>query len=197
MAPGLLGGANWTGAAWDPETSILFVPSHTLPHSMSIVKGDGVRTNFAYQAGRASGNPGGLWVSGPDGLPLFKPPYSRMTAIDLSKGEIKWITPLGDGYREHPRLDGLALPRLGSGGRWFPLVTKSLVFARQGGSLEAYDKETGGLAGTFQVPGYHDNGPNRDINGAPMTYISHGKQYIVFPVGGGSVPSEMIALALP
>lgn len=197
IVPGLLGGANWTGAAWDPESSVLFVPSHTLPNSMAIHKGDGARTNFAYQAGSAPGNPNGLWVEGPEGLPLFKPPYSRMTAFDLSEGTIKWVAALGDGYRDHSRLEGLDLPRLGSGGRWFPLVTKSLVFARQGGSLEAFNKETGELVGTFEVPGYQDQGPNRDVNGAPMTYMSHGKQFIVFPIGGGAVPSEHIALALP
>ena len=163
---------------------------------MAIQKGDGVRTNFDFLAGRPEGF-AKLWVDGPDGLPLFKPPFSRMTAYDMNRGETLWTSALGDGYRDHPRLAGLDLPRLGSGGRWFPLVTKTLVLARQGGTLEAFNKSTGEYIGAYLLNGVRENGHTTQINGSPMTYMQDGKQFIVISTGGNAVPSELIALALP
>ncbi|MCH8805348.1 MAG: hypothetical protein IH986_04600 [Planctomycetes bacterium] len=137
----------------------------------------------------------------------FEPRFAvhETVAIDLSltgesledRGKLQGVAALGDGYRDHPRVQGLDLPRLGSGGRWFPLATKTLVIARQGGTLEAFDKTTGEFVGEFHLPEYTDQGPNRDINGAPMTYMLDGKQHIVFPIGGAAKPSELIALSLP
>ena len=72
------------------------------------------------------------WPTGPQGLPLFKPPYGRLVAIDLNKGEIKWTVANGDGPRDHPAIKDLNLPPLGNPGRVGPLVTKSLVFMGEG-----------------------------------------------------------------
>jgi quinoprotein glucose dehydrogenase len=124
--PGWTGGANWTGAAIDPETGILYVPSITSPIAFTLLPTDPARSQFRYAA-----NPS--LTDGPDGLPLFKPPYGRVTAIDLTSGEHVWMSPLGSGPREHPRLRDLDLPRLGWPHRGAPLVTKTLLFVSQEG----------------------------------------------------------------
>ncbi len=134
-------------------------------------------------------------VTGPQGLPLIKPPYSRMTAYDMNTGEIAWQVPTGEGsdrVRNHPALEGLDLPALGgqstSSG---PLVTKMvLVYAlRSAGSggqdtLVAYDKATGEILGEVSLPG-------RAL-GTPMTYMIEGRQFITLALQG----ARMISLAL-
>ena len=134
----------------------------------------------------------------PQGLPLFKPPYSRMTAIDLSTGDHLWMKPMGNGarIRHLPMLRELNLPPLGGdSSRSGPLLTRTLlVFAlttggtNDGPRLVAFDKGTGNELASVDLPG-------RAI-GAPMTYALNGKQYIALTVGGARVP-ELIALALP
>src|SRR6185436_15722571 len=97
-------------------------------------------------------------ILGPRGLPLLKPPYGRVTAIDLNRGEIAWMKPNGDGPRNHPELRSLGLPPLGQPGRAAPLVTKTLLFLAEGDpinlatppwgggrALRAFDKETGAV----------------------------------------------------
>ena len=203
--PGWTGGANWTGAGVDPETAILYVPSITSPIAFTLLPTDPARSHFRYAA-----NPS--LTDGPDGLPLFKPPYGRVTAIDLSTGEHLWMSPLGSGPREHPRLRSLDLPRLGWPHRGAPLVTKTLLFVSQEGPwgnmrfsedqhaievdswkveprLRAFDKATGELVAEIDLP----------TNGiaAPMTYMIDGKQYLAVSVGGNNFPSELVALSLP
>src|SRR5690606_35833491 len=95
---------------------------------------------------------------GPEGLPLFKPPYSRVTAIDLNTGEHLWMAPLGNGdhIRNHPKLKDLDLPPLGGEGRGAPLLTKTLLIVpiepggrgSGRGQLMAFDKATGEVIGT-------------------------------------------------
>ena len=132
----------------------------------------------------------------PQGLPLFKPPYSRITAIDLNTGEHSWMQPNGDGdrYRNLPLLRDLDLPPLGGDGRGGPVLTSTLLISAlsAGGSnggprLVARDKMTGEIVGSVDLPA--------GAIGTPMTYMHEDKQYIALTVGG-DVP-ELIALALP
>jgi quinoprotein glucose dehydrogenase len=200
--PGQAGGANWGGAAVDPETGILYVPSQTRLGTMGLTPpSERVRSELRYM-------PQFVEVLGPQGLPLVNPPWSRLTAIDLNTGEWTWQVPLGDGPRDHPALAGLDLPKLGA---WpisglvpgWPLATKTLLFVAQSitkpgstdrrspgvGVLMAFDKKTGEELWRFELP--------KSVGGAPMTYISGGRQYIVVPVGGRMEEQELIALALP
>jgi quinoprotein glucose dehydrogenase len=150
---------------------------------------------------------------GPQGLPLFKPPFGRIVAIDLNSGEHAWTVPLGEGPRRRSLLAALDLPRLGSARRGFPLVTRTLLFAAQEGrvtglrwakdrpwvriftwatlepTLEVFDKTTGALLATIDLPA--------NAQGALMTYMVRGKQYVVVPVGGANLPAELVALSLP
>ena len=132
----------------------------------------------------------------PQGLPLFKPPYSPITAIDLNTGDHAWMQPNGDGdrYRNHPMLRDLDLPPLGGEGRGGPVLTRTLLIsaltaggADGGPRLVARDKATGVIVGSVDLPG--------GAIGTPMTYLHEGRQYIALTVGG-DIP-ELIALALP
>jgi len=195
--PGLVGGADWTGAGVDPETGILYVASVHSAAVVGLVKSEHPRSNVNWVMKAAA------FAPGPQGLPLFKPPYGRLVAINLNKGEILWTVPNGDGPRDHPAIKHLNLPRLGQGGRVSPLVTKTLVFLGEGGSdgvvalppggggkmFRAYDKATGDVVWEMELPG--------GTTAAPMTYMVNGKQYIVVTVGWKGMPSEYVALALP
>ncbi len=187
----------WTGAGLDPETNMLYVPSVHGPVVLELAKPRGAKANLAYV------RKGLTWVEGPQGLPIFKPPYGRLVAIDLNKGEVRWTVANGDGPRDHPALRDLALPSLGQPGRAAPLVTKSLVFIGEGTNdgvphlppygggkkFRALDKSTGQVVATLDLPG--------GTSGAPMTYLHNGKQYIVVAVGWKGMPGELVALSLP
>jgi quinoprotein glucose dehydrogenase len=148
------------------------------------------------------GGEGGTTVT-VQGLPLIKPPYGRITAIDLNRGEIVWQVPHGetpDTVRNHPALKGLNIPRTGrSTGRIGTLVTKSLVIAGESGFnttpsgrgalLRAYDKATGKDAGTVFIPAPQ--------TGSPMTYMLKGRQYLVVAVSGSGYSGELIAFRVP
>jgi quinoprotein glucose dehydrogenase len=154
----------------------------------------------AEAAGAEGGGGGGLTVRG---LPLGKPPYGRITAIDLDKGEIKWQIAHGetpDNVKNNPALKGLTIPRTGQGGMAATLVTKTLVISGEpragvtstgvrGAMLRAYDKSTGADVGAVYMPAPE--------SGAPMTYMFDGKQYIVVAVSGGAYSGELLALRLP
>ena len=112
--------------AFDPETGILYVESITGPFVADIVKGDPKQTNLDYLPGLR------VYPAGPQGLPLLKPPYGRITAIDLNKGELLWTVANGDGPRDHPLLKPLNLPPLGNPGRSAPLLTRTLLFVGEG-----------------------------------------------------------------
>jgi quinoprotein glucose dehydrogenase len=193
--PSASGGGNWSGAAVDPETSLLYVPSRNAYTLHRLVDPDPARKgNLRYLQGLGPG------PAMPQGLPLFKPPYSRMTAINMNTGAHIWMVPTGNGdrIRNHPMLKALNLPPLGgdvtmSG----PLLTKTLlVYAlttgggRNGPRLVAYEKGTGKELASADLPGA--------AIGTPMTYLIDGKQYIALTIQGGptSVP-ELVALALP
>ena len=195
--PGWVGGTNWGGAALDPETGVLYVPSVTFPWLGALVPGKG---RFAYQQTRQRLDrvPG----PGPRGLPITKPPYGRITAIDLNTGEHLWMVPNGDGPRDHPALKDLNLPPLGHMGRAAPLVTKTLLFVTEGSEtglsippggggkwLGAYDKVTGRRVARIPLPA--------GATGAPMTYMHAGRQYLVVAVAGEDHAPEVVALSLP
>jgi quinoprotein glucose dehydrogenase len=206
--PGSVGGADWQSGAFDPETGVLYVQSITAPFVADLDKGDPSKTDLDYVAGLRAYPPG------PQGLPLLKPPYGRITAIDLNKGDILWTVANGDGPRNHPLLQGLNLPPLGNPGRAAPLVTKTLLFLGEGDPVmvragsrlpremplaiapgaggkkfRAFDKATGRSLWETELPS--------GTTGIPITYIYRGKQYIVVAVGSADRESEFIALSLP
>jgi quinoprotein glucose dehydrogenase len=167
----------------------------------SVAGGGGGATAPAAAAEGAGGDVGGgLTVRG---LPLGKPPYGRITAIDLDKGEIKWQIAHGetpDNVKNHPALKGLDIPRTGQGGMAATLVTRTLLISGEpragmtstgvrGAMLRAYDKSTGKDAGAVYMPAPE--------GGAPMTYMFNGKQYIVLAVSGGAYSGELLAFRLP
>jgi quinoprotein glucose dehydrogenase len=204
--PGNVGGADWGGAAVDPTSGMLYVPSLTSPIIDQLVKPDPARGNLAYRRGGTQNLPT------LDSLPLYKPPYSRVTAYDLNTGTMAWQVPLGDGPRDHPLLKDLHLGKLGNGARGNPLVTATLLFVSQasGGlgrgetlkvgdrelsrldpetpKFRAFDKRTGELVWEKELP----VGPAA----SPMTYSYGGRQYLVVAAGGG-LQAELIAYALP
>ncbi len=192
--PHIGGGASWTGAAVDPETGLLYVPSENRFTVVTYSTPDPDRGgNLRYAIG---GLFGGVGASMPRGLPLLKPPYSRMTAIDLNRGDHAWMKPNGDGdrLRGHPLLRDLDLPPLGGEGHGGPVLTKTLLISAlsAGGSdggprLVARDKATGQIVGSVDLPS--------GAIGTPMTYMLEGAQYIALTIGG-EVP-ELVALRLP
>ena len=195
VRPGFSAGS-WGGAAVDPETGILYVPSgnrYTVKHFRTPEPGEDTTLAVLEARGALPPRP-----QLPQGLPLFKPPYSRMTAIDMNRGEHLWMRPMGDGdrIRNLPMLRHLDLPPLGGdSGRVGPVLTKTLLIhaLTTGGTddrprLVAFDKMTGEEIASVDLPG--------GAIGTPMTYLSGGRQYIALTVGGGRVP-ELIALALP
>jgi quinoprotein glucose dehydrogenase len=194
--PGTTGGANWGGAAVDPVTGMMYIPSRNAHSVLRLAKPDAkLDSNLLYMQtpGR---NP-----TLPEGLPLFKPPYSRITAIDMNTGNHAWMIPAGNGdrIRNNPRLKGLNLPPLGGDSNFSgPLLTRTLLIyaLTAGGStggprLVAYDKATGKELASTDLPGA--------AIGTPMTYMLDGKQFIALTVQGRTstdIP-ELVALALP
>lgn len=293
--PAAQGAALWQGAAWDPETNMLYVPSVTNMSTTALQPG-GTRSDMTYiggggggggggdpeaargggaaggvgaagpgrgagiargggpgaQSGQTSAGPAGPggpqtgagagggrggrggggggaaplhpapafgraggpvvvgagvsrgpWGPGPQGLPLVKPPYGRITAYTMNTGDIAWQVANGDSYdwiKTHPALKGLTIPRTGRADEGGIVVTKTLLFAGQGCGLfrsgaggsqwfSAYDKQTGALVHEMELPG--------GTCGVPMTYSVNGKQYIAVSVGSRTTPAEIVALALP
>jgi quinoprotein glucose dehydrogenase len=226
--PSAIGGTNWPGGSFDPETHTLYVGSQTyvtplglVPPSDPKIDLDWVSGNAAEgmrrtggsgadagadapasaapqnQAGGEGGGPG-LTVQG---LPLIKPPYGRITAIDLDRGEIRWQIAHGetpDAVRNHPALKGRDIPRTGQRGHAGTLVTKTLLIAGEtgvtttpsgrGAMLRAYEKASGKEVGAVYMPAPQ--------SGSPMTYMFNGKQYIVIAVSGGNYSGELLAFTL-
>ena len=202
MLPSTGGGTNWPGGSVDPETGIFYQFSFTNVVSLGLVN-DPERSDMDF----IRGNPAGVAPRDRSlnirGLPLVKPPWGRITAIDLETGDIIWQIAHGetpDNVREHPDLQGVTIPRTGRQGRVGTLITKTLVIAGEGGTfttpsgevgamLRAYDKATGVEVGEVYMPA--------SVSGAPMTYMHDGIQYIVLAVSGGGHPGELLAYRLP
>ncbi len=210
IMPGGWGSGNWHTGAFDPETQIYYAVSHTQPGISRAVKTDDPAATMAYatQARGATGGPAApLPWPGPDlsldGLPIFKGPYGRITAIDMKTGAQVWMAANGDGPRHHPLVKDLNLPPLGIPGRGAPLLTKSLLFIGEGSDaipgtnrdgmygrmFRAFDKSTGKVLWETELPA--------GTTGAPITYQHQGKQYIVVAIGGREQAPEFIAFALP
>ncbi len=225
MLPSNTGGANWQGGSLDPETKMLYVFSNTNISALGLVN-DAERSDMNFISGRArdpnakpapapapagggrggaggGGGGGGAAALNVQGLPLVKPPYGRITAFDLNKGDLVWQIAHGDtpdAIRNHPALKGLNIARTGRTGRIGTLVTKTLLIAGEGGFntlangqrgalLRAYDKATGADAGAVAMPGPQ--------TGSPMTYMVNGKQYIAVAIAGPNFPAELIVFKLP
>ena len=138
------------------------------------------------------------------GLPLVKPPYSRITAIDLDTGTFRWQVPFGatpPNIRNHPALKGLNLPPMGRpGNNSGTMVTRTLLVAGEsnfgptpsgarGAMLRAFDKATGSEVGAVYLPAPQ--------SGSPMTYMLNGRQFIVVAMSGAGYPGELVAFRLP
>jgi quinoprotein glucose dehydrogenase len=235
-----IGGTNWTGGGYDPESHTIFLPA--VNNGLSVrglippppgysdaqylegEAGQPFRIQVAAGFGTAPGAPKlgedqaklaaviaktGQTAAAPpvrplvDGLPLVKPPYGTLTAINLDNGEFRWQVPNGDtpdSIRNNPALRGLDIPRTGQPGNAGVLVTKSLLIAGEpeysttrdhprGAMLRAYDKATGKETGAVWMPAPQ--------SGSPMTYMLNGRQYIVVAVSGGNYSGEYLAFALP
>jgi quinoprotein glucose dehydrogenase len=197
-----LSGSNWMGGSIDPETGVVYVGSSRSIIGIGLVP-SGTRSDVGYISGRAPGAKGALTV---EGLPLVKPPYGQISAIDLKTGTILWHVPHGDtpdAVRNNPALKGLTIPRTGRSGAAITLVTKTLVIAgekgvvtmadgRKGAMLRAYNKATGQDEGAVYMPAA--------ATGGPMTYMVNGVQYIAIGIGGninGRNQAEFMAFRLP
>ena len=201
----VMGGSNWPGGSFDPDTNMLYVTASVAVNSMTICRyAEGSVMPHGICLGDDAGAFGGLRNINVQGLPLLKPPYGTIAAIDLTKGELAWEIPNGDtpdNVRNHPALQGVNLGRTGRAGQ--PpgaLATKTLLIAaepgygptpdgRRGSMLRAYDKRTGRELAALQLPAPQ--------SGSPMTYGLNGRQYLVIAVSGPDYPGELIAYAVP
>jgi quinoprotein glucose dehydrogenase len=202
MLPSQAGGTNWPGGSIDPETGIAYLYTFTTVVSLGLIN-DPERSDMNFIRGRSREIPAAEVALNVDGIPLVKPPWGRITAIDLKVGEILWQIPHGetpDNIRNHPLLAGVDLPRTGRVGRVGTLVTKTLVIAGEAGTfttssgeegamLRAYDKATGEEVGAVYMPA--------GASGSPMTYMYNGQQHIVLAISGGGFAGELIAFRLP
>jgi quinoprotein glucose dehydrogenase len=213
------GGSNWPGGSFDPETHIAYLASQANLTPIGLVPGAQGKSDMNYISGvarppappagsapapaAAGGDDGGGPGLNVRGLPLIKPPYGQITAIDLNKGEIVWQVAHGetpDNIRNHPLLKDLNIPRTGRAGPVGTLVTKTLVVSgakgfvttangKRGATLSAYDKATGHEVGSVYMAAPQ--------SGTPMTYMHNGKQYIVLAISGAGYPAEIVAFRLP
>jgi quinoprotein glucose dehydrogenase len=202
------GGTNWPGGAYDPETHIAYIPSQSASFYLwdLIPNPDPGKSDLRFLKGNpASGlGQGGLGGLNVEGLPLTKPPYGRISAINLDRGDILWQIAHGetpDNVRNHAKLKGLTIPRTGQPcvGLAGLVVTRTLVIGGEcsvtttangrGAMMRAYDKASGKEVGAVFMPAQQ--------SGSPMTYMVDGKQHILVAVGGGNYVGEYIAYRLP
>jgi len=227
-SPGSTGGANWPGGSYDPETHKLYVYSQTAIAVLGMIPPPNPQfSDMEYVQGTAGKEPRasspmgapprpvapGAAVQGEGGeggatltvrgMPLLKPPYGRITAYDMDKGEIAWQAPHGetpDNVRNNPALKGVTIPRTGQAGLVGVLTTKTLVIAGEpmftttasgarGAMLRAYDKATGKEVGAVYMPAPQ--------SGSPMTYMLNGQQYIIVSISGRDFPGQLVAFRLP
>ena len=202
--PGNAGGASWSGAAVDPETNLLYVPTYRIPTLIMIDKPESWEGTYDF-IGRVG------YLPGPRGLPLLKPPFGSIVAIDMNSGEHRWRIPVGRGVAMPAVMLMKSPGDYGLPARSWALVTKTVMIVVQMGFLGTpravpgvyasirdlrnvdphlwvYDKATGEQLAEIELPS--------NAGGAPITYMAGGRQFIAFPVGGGPVPEELIAVGL-
>jgi len=233
MMPGNNGGSNWEGGAFDPETGIAYIFSSTQFNRRSLINdparsnmnyidgggggegggperggaagpgGAGAASNAGVGRGTAAPRPSTTPPLTAFGLPLVKPPYGRVTAINMNTGEHVWMQPIGntpENIKNHPMLKGVTIPKTGRPGRTGIMVTKTLLWAGERGPLDtvngeqvswfrSYDKATGAVVSEMPIPA--------NVTNIPMTYMANGKQYIVVAVAAAGKPAELLALAVP
>ena len=188
MLPRSTGGGNWEGGAVDPETGMLYVTSQNSAQVEGLLPPtQGIDVDYMVMP------TGTLLV---DGLPIVKPPWGEITAIDLNRGEIAWKIANADTPAEvasHPALAGVELPRTGRANRVGLLATRTLLFAGEGVGgepiLRAHDKATGAIVAEIELPATQ--------TGIPMSYSVDGVQYIAMAVAAEGHPAEIVALKLP
>lgn len=207
MVPGVLGGASWAGGAHNPNTGMLYIPEFTIPFGIKHKPLNKAISPFAAT---------GTWhgVAGPDGLPLFKPPYSTINAVDMNTGDYKWRIPAGRGPIDHPAIKAAGLKMVGVPHQSFMVITDDVVFSSPNGDydilgtnargnaliaqtkdadkqtdpyLYAWDAQSGALLGDVKLP-------VSSAFGGLMSYKAGGKQYVVVPVGGAGLASELVAV---
>jgi quinoprotein glucose dehydrogenase len=188
MVPGALGAAAWEGGAVDPETGVLYVGSSTVVTTVALAPDPEASDMDFIQSSEAR-------TPTVQGLPIVKPPYGRITAIDLKSGDHLWMIPNGDtpqSIRDHQALAGVEIGRTGKSTRAGTLVTSTLLFAGEGWGgdpwLRAIDKATGEIVREIELPGTQ--------NGHPITYEVDGRQFVVLSVGAPGQAPELVALAL-
>ena len=204
FVPGVGGGGNWNGAAIDPETATLYVGTVRVPFVVTIHPPRAWEGSYDFL-----GEP--KYLAGPRGLPLLKPPFGSMVAIDMNSGEHRWRIPVGNSEAMASIRNLGIRERLGLQGRSWALVTKTVLIVVQFGYFSAphfvpalgrpifdlnnrdphlwvYDKASGEMLAEIPLPA--------NATGAPMTYMAGGKQYIAFSVGGGPLVEELIAVSL-
>ncbi len=233
-----MGGVNWPGSSFNPETGIFYTQANNANVGMGVLAqeyfdhvnpekhadhiaiweapgfaqpGFEAPTTSGYRAptqpagggGGGGGGGGNALTEGLGGLPIVKPPYGVITALDMNNGTLKWQVPHGDtpdAVRNSPLLKGMNIPKTGQQGIVGVVLTKSLVIVGdpqvttapdrpRGAMLRAYDQQTGKEVGAVWMPAAQ--------SGNPMTYMLDGRQYIIVAVGGGIYSSEYIAFALP
>jgi glucose dehydrogenase len=205
QVPGVAGGGNWAGAAIDPETGMLYVGTYRLPFVVTVRKPNAGESTYDF-IGEFR------YLSGPGGVPLLKPPFGSMLAIDMNSGEHRYRLPVGHG-EIIPPLRALGVTgQLGFPSRSWALLTKNVMIVVQSGyfgaarlnmalrrriadlnnfdpKLWVYDKASGAMLAEIDLPA--------NAVGAPITYMAGGKQFVAFPTGGGPLTEELIAVALP
>ncbi|MXY50559.1 MAG: PQQ-binding-like beta-propeller repeat protein [Gemmatimonadetes bacterium] len=187
--PGANGGVNWNMTCLDPVTGVNFIPSNTSISKLALRAPDPEESDMDYfsaglRAPRVFGQ-----------IPLVRPPWGRITAVDMNTGDHVWMAPNGDtpqAIKDLPELAGVDLPRTGKATRIGSLVTSTLLFAGEGFGgdpyLHAYDKATGEVVASIELPAAQ--------SGMPMTYMHNDVQYLIMTVGAGGHPAELIALKL-
>jgi quinoprotein glucose dehydrogenase len=192
------GGLNITNpATFDPTTNILYV-SHGPGCGGGFIM-PGIEADLPDDPA-TTGTTISEWVAGPggglpqvQGLPIWKPPYNRLSAFDMNTGERIWWIPIGepsDQIKNHPALQGVDTSRFGGGGRSIQMVVGDLLVTTGFGEpvLQAHDKTTGEVVGRVEIPVPGQYGM--------MSYMHEGRQYIVVQIGGSEYPSSLVALAL-
>ncbi|NKB34379.1 MAG: PQQ-binding-like beta-propeller repeat protein [Pseudomonadales bacterium] len=209
--PDAWGSGNWNTGAFDPETGMYYAVSYTNPGNLGIAPTSSSSATMTHSISRESPD-----VPSIQGLPIVKPPYGRVTALNMNSGELEWTVANGDGPRNHPLLRDLDLPPLGIPNRPAPLVTKTLFFVGEGSDavigtvpgggaydpagtgfdeswrwgtiFRAYDKANGNILAEIDL--------QAGTTGAPMTYMHEGKQYIVVAISSRTSEPEWVALAI-